>query len=742
MPKHLFRKLLLLIALSIPCLISAGQRVLLNTYTNIYELTGPIGSCTFKDIGFPCQIANDFQSIALHKDTLYAVSMLSDLYQVDLNNPGSCTFLTNLSIPGSFTNFNNLVCDKNGILYAIDTYTRDLYRYDPHTGKMDILGAVQSPPGGDMVFYGNSLLYASWDSRIYTVDMQNPAASQVLMTTPGYLFYGLFALPSSDCHKNRLFGVTGSTAAQMPAQLIELDPVAKKVIGAVCQTTWYNILDAASSVEDGTTAQVTVDSLALQSPCQPGSTGSVQVFASNALDGVVNYTLDGAAANTNGQFTNIPIGDHAIHLENAYGCAVDTMVAISSGLSGMHSQVNDPVDCAHSDGSIRITGNSQFLPVSYSLNGGDAQFNPVFDHLPAGAYTLSMTDAGHCRKDTGILLSYQQILPIPGDVTVKDIHCDGQSGSIVLTLPGNVPASAFTASLNQDPVQAALSFPGLQEGIYTLHVYNTNGCKYDSVLTVARKSDPEPAMQAAIHDQFCFSPNGSLALSIAGPDAPYLTSFNGGAYTTDLRYEGLAPATYTMRIQNKNACSWDTAFTIRSYPKYPLTLNIDTVNPVCTKLNSGTAVIQVEGPQAPYSLTFNNATYPSGSLIDQLSNGNYSFPVTNQDGCIVDTAHIHLQLDILPQCSSVYLPNAFSPDGNGANDLFRVIRSSPYLKDITLRVYDRYGMIIFVSSDEKPGWDGTFHGIRQPADTYSWTVDYMDFENKRRSGRGTVILIR
>jgi len=174
----------------------------------------------------------------------------------------------------------------------------------------------------------------------------------------------------------------------------------------------------------------------------------------------------------------------------------------------------------------------------------------------------------------------------------------------------------------------------------------------------------------------------------------------------------------------------------------PLTLNIDTVNPVCTKLNSGTAVIRVEGPQAPYSLTFNNATYPSGSLIDQLSNGNYSFPVTNQDGCIVDTAHIHLQLDILPQCSSVYLPNAFSPDGNGANDLFRVIRSSPYLKDITLRVYDRYGMIIFVSSDEKPGWDGTFHGIRQPADTYSWTVDYIDFENKRRSGRGTVILIR
>ncbi|HWK07083.1 MAG TPA: gliding motility-associated C-terminal domain-containing protein [Puia sp.] len=113
----------------------------------------------------------------------------------------------------------------------------------------------------------------------------------------------------------------------------------------------------------------------------------------------------------------------------------------------------------------------------------------------------------------------------------------------------------------------------------------------------------------------------------------------------------------------------------------------------------------------------------------------------NQDGCVVDSASVHLALDLTPECDAIYLPNAFTPNGNGVNDLFRIVHS-PYLTQIKLRVYNRYGELLFTSSDQRPGWDGAFHGTAQPPGTYVWTVDYTDLEKQGKTAHGAVLLIR
>jgi len=663
MPPKTIVKTLVFISLLLIGGKAGAQRIFINTSSNIYELTGGIGSCTYKNLGHFCLADSAIYSIAFHKDTLYVITPTSDLYQIDLNAPGTCKYLTRLAIPGGYiSSITCLVCDKNGVLYAVDQITRDLYRYDPHTDRMDILGVLPEMPAGDLIFYKDILLYTTFNSNIYAVNINQPSASTVFMSTPGYIFFGLIAVPD-NCVKTRLFGVQFQPlATSQSTRIVEIDPVTGTVGGVVCQTP-YNILDAASTIEDGSNGGVIIDSLTVQASCGNDNSGSVQVFASSAADGATTYTLDGILTNTTGVFPDISVGSHSIHIQTSSSCFADSIFTLNKGLTNVIFQVADPQDCAHPDGSIEITGSSGSPPILYSLNGGPRQASPVFDHLTAGGYNISITDAGHCEKDTSILLSFQHISPFPGDVTVNPTLCMKKNGSIAIALAGNIDPSTISASLNSGALQSSLSFPGLDAGSYTLHVVSTDGC------------------------------------------------------------------------------SWDTSFIVQPYPKGAVTLSIDTVNPVCTELNSGSLTIRVQGDQAPYWLGFNNTTYANGSTIGHLSYGDYSLSVINHDGCVVDSAHVHLRLDLRPECDNIYIPDAFTPDGNGKNDLFRVIHS-PYLTQIELCVYNRYGQLLFASSAERPGWDGTFHGAAQPPDTYVWTVNYTDLEKRRRTAHGTVLLVR
>jgi gliding motility-associated-like protein len=86
------------------------------------------------------------------------------------------------------------------------------------------------------------------------------------------------------------------------------------------------------------------------------------------------------------------------------------------------------------------------------------------------------------------------------------------------------------------------------------------------------------------------------------------------------------------------------------------------------------------------------------------------------------------------------LPSAFTPNGDGINDEFRV-RGFGIVK-MTLRVYNRQGLMVFESQTQNIGWDGTFKGQPQPMDAYAWTLDVEYFTGEKIRKKGDVTLIR
>jgi len=86
------------------------------------------------------------------------------------------------------------------------------------------------------------------------------------------------------------------------------------------------------------------------------------------------------------------------------------------------------------------------------------------------------------------------------------------------------------------------------------------------------------------------------------------------------------------------------------------------------------------------------------------------------------------------------LPSAFTPNGDGVNDIFMVRGFG--ISKMTLRVYNRQGLLVFESRTPSIGWDGTYKGVPQPMDAYAWTLDVEYFTGEKVRKKGDVTLIR
>jgi gliding motility-associated-like protein len=123
-------------------------------------------------------------------------------------------------------------------------------------------------------------------------------------------------------------------------------------------------------------------------------------------------------------------------------------------------------------------------------------------------------------------------------------------------------------------------------------------------------------------------------------------------------------------------------------------------------------------------------------VADPVSTTTYQLTVTNNNGCQAsgkETIIVYYPFG---------MPNAFTPNGDGKNDVFRIPPSqSPRIKSFA--VYDRGGMRVFETANGGVGWDGTFDGHPQPPGTYVWEVQYEDvLTGKTVKASGTVVLLR
>ncbi len=253
----------------------------------------------------------------------------------------------------------------------------------------------------------------------------------------------------------------------------------------------------------------------------------------------------------------------------------------------------------------------------------------------------------------------------------------------------------------------------------------------------------------------------------------WVWSFGAGA--TPSSYSGPDPGpvcfpvagTYTITLTASNTfgtVSTSQIITVTALPSVSATLS-DTTNGVYVEIPDTLinmyqeAYLWAEGVPVGGELIW----YPSGVSADGFTVNNGDSVVVNPfydtyyvvsysiNGCTAyDTVIVNVNYQEVVQ-----VPNSFSPNGDGVNDFLKVLTNvdadnnytngfveGGAIAEIDFRVYNRYGILVFKTSDPHEGWDGTFKGKPENPATFVYTIDYRLINGRSSNLKGNVTLFR
>ena len=326
----------------------------------------------------------------------------------------------------------------------------------------------------------------------------------------------------------------------------------------------------------------------------------------------------------------------------------------------------------------------------------------------AGMYIVKLTNQNNCPASDTIVVHYN---PLPKFSLGADTAlCNGT----VLKLN---PAASGSFLWNTGSQASAINIAS--GGLYWLQV-DKQGCRFRDSILVSFK--PKPVIALGNDTSLCVGE--SLMLDVTNPGAVYHWQDGNNQPLYHVADAGI----YSVKV-SMNGCDTSGNIKVSYFDKPQLQFPGDTTLCVSQHLtldafNPGSEYLWQDGSAAPqYQIT---------------GPGNYSVEVTNH--CGVTTGSVKVQYE---NCDChFYIPNAFTPNHDGKNDVFRP-KWICLFDQYDLKIFNRWGQLVFHSSNPDMGWDGTMGGMPQVDGGYVWLITYHDLlTNQNKQKNGMVILTR
>ncbi|HEV2483720.1 MAG TPA: gliding motility-associated C-terminal domain-containing protein [Puia sp.] len=327
-------------------------------------------------------------------------------------------------------------------------------------------------------------------------------------------------------------------------------------------------------------------------------------------------------------------------------------------------------------------------------------------------YTVSALRSPGCNVSASVLvttLASPQI-KLGDDTTI----CTSDS----VLLDGGTGFNSYAWSNGASTSQIYVRDPGT----YSVAALYNNGCVSRDTFTLQGLYTPKPVLNK--DSIFCIGE--PRMLDAGGSFSAYLWSDGSTGPTVQVSGTG----EYWVRVTDEHGCT--AADTVH------VSVSAD---PPAGFLPTDTTVCQYGGlkltTREPYD-SYSWSDLSSAASITVNQPGTYWLEVTDNNGCTAtDTVVVTQKFCLI----GVFVPNAFTPDGNGHNDLLRPLVYGD-IKLLDFEVFDRWGMRVFETQTVLNGWDGTIRGTPASAGTYVWFCKYQAPGGSVRMEKGTAILIR
>jgi gliding motility-associated-like protein len=347
-----------------------------------------------------------------------------------------------------------------------------------------------------------------------------------------------------------------------------------------------------------------------------------------------------------------------------------------------------------------------------------------------------------------VVINAQPLTPsAPLVGTITQPNCSTSTGSVILN---GLPASG-TWTINPGNISGsgiADTISGLSAGTYSYTVTNADGCSSlasANVIINAQPLTPIINSAASIDSAYCGNATGAIKnINITGGSTPYTYQWysNNTLVSNDSVLNNAIPGNYILIVQSQQGCK-DTSivFNIPSVNGINVSLSAEPLSGI-EPLNSNVfANTTTPATDYKWELNDNIISNETDSILNlsQLVEGTYvtEVIVTDKNNC-KDTAKITIVVDGIV---SIYIPNVFTPNLDGYNDLF-IITQKGY-KDLDLKIYNRWGLLIWEINALMPLWDGrTSAGGLATEGTYFYILKTTDKKDEVKTYTGSFLLTR
>lgn len=403
---------------------------------------------------------------------------------------------------------------------------------------------------------------------------------------------------------------------------------------------------------------------------------------------------------TAAQITVTMPGTYSATVSNGCGSATDAIILSQNAL---------PVVNLGNDTSL-CTGQTAVLDAG---NAGatyqwqDNSTNSTFNVSVAGNYIVTVTNASGCSASDAVVVSYVSALPVialGNDTT----YC----GNFLRTLNAGNPNTLWSTGVTSQQINVTAA------GIYWAQQTNACGTTRDSIQF---SQLPVPSVSLGNDTSIC---NGqTVQLTATSSVSNFLWSDGSSANSLNVSTVG----TYWVEVDLAGCKARDSV--IISTGLVPVfNLGFDTT--VCG--DELTLLVHAQNAQYQWQ------DLTTDSFYRVTASGIYSVTVSNACGSAIDEVDVDIERD---RCA-ILVPTGFSPNNDGANDVFRAISRCPVTR-FSMHVYNRWGEEVFTTDDVTEGWNGVYRDKAQPLSVYVYYIDYFNYcEQKMKKVVGNVTLVR
>jgi gliding motility-associated-like protein len=594
----------------------------------------------------------------------------------------------------------NLACngDNSGAVEAVGSFASFTWGH----------GATTNPSTG--------LAAGNYDVTVADANGCTASATMVL-TEPSAL--GLTLTPTAlDCNiTNSGSASSVATGGTAPLTFLWSNSAVTPPINNLAPGTY------ALTVTDANGCTIT-DAVTLATPNPPTlSLNITQVTCAGpntaAIDAVVTggtqpITYSWSTSATSASIGSLGAGNYAVTITDGAGCTA-TAAAIITGIPVLPitATLVNPSCFGDATGSIDVTG--PYTTFTWS----DGDLNMPKQNLVAGSYSVTVSDNGGCSATQTYVITEPALLQL--SITATQIDCtDPFSGALQANVSGGVPSYIYQWS----NAATVATLNTLDAGTYSVTVTDNNGCS----LTATEILPPNPASTVSLGGNRAICAGETVLFNLDSITAPMVWQ-NG---TTANQYTATTAETVKVVVDFPNGCQGVDSVKVSVGTQVVLYDVNDTT------LCEGEWVRYTIGPEG-FVYEWSNGEFGPEILI--ADSGIYTVTATSDCNIAEDTVTVKVE-----RCNcEVFMPNAFSPNGDGVNDLFKGFADCERVTGYKLDVFDRWGALAYTTSDFSEGWNGTMSSGLCISGVYVWKVVFVETINGikyQQSKTGSVVLLK